>query len=107
MNAIVDALTGNVVLVGLLVGVITPPITAVIQRPTWSKNTRIVVAGAASVVLGFITAATTGALTDPGNLFAVIAAVAVAAEATYEKLWQPSGAAGAIEKATSPKTTDS
>ena len=56
-----------------------------------------------SVVVGFVLAAADGKL-DPGNLFSVVIAVLVAAEAFYQKLWKATGIAGSLEQATSPKT---
>lgn len=100
LQSFIEALRGNVVLVGLLVGAITPLLTSLIQQPKWSKNLRIGVSVAVSVVIGFLIAAADGKLDNAGDLFSVVIAVIVAAEAFYQKVWKASGVAGAVEKAT-------
>lgn len=108
VQGVVEFVTANVVVLGMVVGAfITPAVTAVVQNPTWSKRKRSLVAGAASVVTGVVAAAAAGQFTDPGNLVLTVAAVLVASEAAYEKLWQPTGAAGVIERATASRVTES
>ena len=101
LKSVIDLLAGNAVLVGLLVGAITPAVTSVIQQPSWSKNVRIGVAGAVSVLVGFALAAADGQLNSPGDLASIITAVLVSAEAFYQKVWKASGLSWKIEKATS------
>lgn len=99
LHSLIEALQANVVLVGLLVGSVTPLLTSLVQQPKWSKNVRIAVAVVVSVVVGFAIAAADGKL-NPGNFFAVVMAVLVSAEAFYQKLWKPTGVAPSVERAT-------
>ena len=99
---IIDYLTANVTLVGLLVGALIPPVTSIVQQPAWSKATRQGVAVVVSVVFGALTAAAAGDISDPSQVVPTIVAVLLSAEATYQKVWKPSGATAKIEKATSP-----
>lgn len=98
MEQIIEFLTTNTMLVGLLVGAITPPITALVQQPTLPRKLRITIALAVSVILGAALAVSTGQ-TDPADLAGTIAAVVAASEAVYHKLWK--GTAKKIEAATS------
>lgn len=102
-QSLIEALQANVVLVGLLVGSVTPLLTSLIQQPKWSKNTRIGVSVVVSVLIGFAIAAADGKLASAGDVFSIIGAVLVAAEAFYQKLWKASGVAGAVERATTLK----
>jgi hypothetical protein len=102
-QSLIEALQANVVLVGLLVGAVTPLLTSLVQQPKWSKRTRIGVSAAVSVLIGFAIAAADGKLGSPGDVFSIIGAVLVAAEAFYQKLWKATGVAGAVENATTLK----
>lgn len=88
---------------GLLVGALLPLLTAVVQQPRWSRRQRSLAAAGLSLAAGVVVVLLGGGfahgLEDP--LF-TIAAVMAAAEATYEKVWQPKGVAAAIERVTSP-----
>lgn len=90
---------------GVIVGFLLPLVTSVVQQPTWSTRTRVLVSLVASTIVGIVTVLVTTQLgdldTSPVGILATIAAVITAAEATYQKLWQPSGIAGSIERATS------
>lgn len=92
----------NAALWALALSILTPLLTAVIQRPTWSRTRRQVVAAAISVVVGAATAFASGDLTGQ-TLLVSIGIVLVGAEATYQKLWAASGVSEAVELATSPK----
>lgn len=89
----------NTLAVALLVGALLPLVTAVIQQPGWSKKTRSAVGLLVSLVAGIGTAAAGGDLDWSGDPIATVAAVMAAAEAAYEKLWQPT-VAPAVERAT-------
>lgn len=104
VQAAVAFITANGAVLGILIGALVPPITSVIQNPRWSKRHRTIVAGITALVVGTVTAVVSGAVTDPSNLSVVIIAVWISAEATYEKLWQPSGVAKVIELATTRRT---
>lgn len=102
MSQLIAFLTANTTLVALLVGLIVPPLTSVIQQPSWSRRVRTIVAVIASLVIGFITAVATGAINDPSQLVPTLIAVLLAAEAAYQKFWAPTGISASVESATSP-----
>lgn len=85
---------------GLLVGVVLPLLTAVVQQPRWSPTVRRAVAVAAAVVGGVLTCLADGTLADGGTVLETVAVVLVASQALYATLWQR--AAAAVETATSP-----
>lgn len=86
----------------LILGVLTPLVVALVQQPGWSRPLRAIVSVVASVVVGVITVAANGDLTEPRPVLAVIALVLVASNTAYTTLWKPTGVAPAIEGATSP-----
>ena len=107
MQGILDALQTNAVLVGLVVGSVTPLLISVVQQPTLSTNARKVLATAISVVVGVVVAGSTGQLdinsiTDATQVVGVIGAVWAAAETFFQKLWQPAGVTATLEQVTSP-----
>lgn len=110
MQSIIDLLRQNVVLVGLIMGVVTPLLISVVQQPGLSDNARKWVATAVSAVVGFVVSASQGVLPDMSNFqvtdlattLGVIGAVWSASEATFRKLWKPSGVTEAVEAVTSP-----
>lgn len=116
MQGIIAALEANAVLIGMIVGSVMPPLIALVQQPNLSTVTRKRIATAASVVVGVLVAASTGQLAgfnpaDLGNLtdmtalvnlVGVVGAVWAASEATFHKLWRPSGVSDAVEHVTSP-----
>lgn len=104
-QAVIEALQANVVLIGLLVGAVTPLATSLVQQPRWSKQARQLVAVGVSVAVGFAVAASSGEVNSAGDLFSIVAAVWAASEAFYQKVWKASGIAGAVEAATSPSST--
>lgn len=83
----------------LILGVITPILTAVVNQPRWSGTTRNIVAVLISGVVGVLTCLANGTIGDGQTLLASLAAVAVAAAASYH-LVLPKIAA-AVERATS------
>src|SRR5512144_784388 len=87
----------------VVVGVLPPLLTSVAQQPSWSRPTRVAVAVAAAVVFGVLTVLASGDITSGATLAKTIATVLVAAQASYESVWKPSGIASAIEHATSTK----
>jgi len=116
MQGIIAALEANAVLIGMIVGSVMPPLIALVQQPNLSTATRKRIATAAAVVVGVLVAASTGQLdgfnpADLGNftdmtvlvnLMGVVGAVWAASEATFHKLWRPSGVSDAVEHVTSP-----
>lgn len=85
---------------GVILGVILPLLTAVVQQPTWSQTVRRIVATVLAVAVGIGTAWFNGELSHGTTVVAACAAVLVAAQATYHTLW--GDLAPAIEAATSP-----
>lgn len=89
---------------GLMLGVITPLLTAVAQQPRWSSRTRAIIGAIVSIAVGGVTCLAKGDITNGQTLLSTIAVVLVAAQATYSQLWKPTGVAGALENATSTGT---
>lgn len=85
----------------LIVGFFLPPIQAVIQQPTWSKQLRsavnFVVCGVAAVGVSYFQGDFTGRRWVESGLVILVATIA-----TYTGTWKPSGIAPSIENATSP-----
>lgn len=88
---------------GLLLGILLPGLTSVVQQPHWSKSRRVFIAVVASIVLGTGTAFCSGQL-DLTNWVTTVGVVLVSAQTAYESLWQPTGVAAAIEYQTSGYT---
>lgn len=84
----------------LVVGVLAPLLTAVVQQPQWSTRTRRIVAVVVALVLGAATTAVSGQLGQGSTLLTALAAVLVSSQATYGTLW--GAATQRIEQATSP-----
>ena len=91
----------NLTMWSLVVGFLSPAVIAILQRPTWSKERRTLLAAAFSIVGGLVTAWLGGELDGAGVTTAVLT-VAVATITFYKGLWQPAGVAQLIENATSP-----
>ncbi len=85
----------------LILGVLAPLITALVQQPKWSSNVRRAVAVAVAVVLGALASYVDGTLSLNGDLLGAVATVLIASQATYNTLWRH--AAPALEAATSPR----
>lgn len=86
----------------MLVGILTPVVTAVIQQPRWHRRTRALVAAVVSAVAGTLTVY----FTDPSSLdsgitLTVILAIVTASTATYNSIWKPLGLRS-LEDVTSP-----
>jgi hypothetical protein len=88
---------------GLVVGVVLPWLTAVVQQPRWTVTQRKVVAIVIAVIGGLLTALANGTLDEGRTVLSTFAALLVASQATYRGLWKGT-VATAIEYATSPKT---
>lgn len=88
---------------GLILGVLLPLLTSVVQQPTWSAPLRAVVGLVAAVIGGFVTCLANGTVGDGQTLLSTIAVVLVAAQATYRGFYKPTGVAPGIEAATSPR----
>jgi hypothetical protein len=99
-QSVVDFLADNTAIVALIVGALTPLLTSVAQQPGMSSRKRGIIAGAISVIVGFIVAASTGNIDNPADLAAVVTIVLASAEAFYQKVW--GNVTVWIEEATSP-----
>lgn len=84
----------------LVVGVLLPPLVAMVNQPGWSAAAKGVVAVLASVVAAAVTVWLRGDLSGGTWLHSMLV-VAVAAIASYQAWWKPTGIAPAIERATS------
>lgn len=104
LKSLIEVLQANAVIVGLLVGAVTPLVTSLVQQPNWSKRVRVVVSLVVSGLIGLAVAGADGSL-DPANLLPTMIAVWTAAEAFYQKVWKKIGATQAVEKATSLKSS--
>lgn len=86
---------------GLIVGIVTPYVIALVNQPGWTDNLRRVVAIVVSVLVGLGTAYFNNDVNfEVGTALASIAGVLVAAQAVYHNLLKPS--AKSVERATSP-----
>lgn len=81
---------------GLLVGLATPYLTAVVQQPGWSSKTKRLVAVGVAVLVGAATCLANGTLDDGKTVLQTIAAVLIASQAVYARLARPS--AEAVER---------
>lgn len=91
---------------GLILGVVLPLLTAVVQQPNWSQGVRRLVAVVAAMAGGVLTALANGQVGSGQTVIQTVTAVLVAAQASYDLIWKPTGAARAIESATTrPRTS--
>ena len=93
----------NLDLVSALVGVLLPPLVAVVNQPRWPSWARALVAVVSSVAAGGMTAWVAGDLAGMSGLRAVLVVVA-ATLAAYRAWWQPSGIAPWLEHLTAVGT---
>lgn len=87
---------------GALLGVFTPLLTSIVQRPTWSGPKRTVVGVVVAVLIGVLTCLADGTLDQATTVLATVTVVVVASATTYKTLWKPSGVVGKLEAATTP-----
>lgn len=85
-------------------GVLAPFLTAIVNRPEWSENTRRGVSFLVSVVVAVVALALFGGL-DLSDIPAAILAVLAVSTTVYAFLWKPTGVAGVIEARTSPASS--
>lgn len=90
---------GPVALWLLLVGFFSPLAIAVIQQSHWPVRTQSIVAFCFYLVVAAVTAALQGIFTTTGIIVSVLV-IFVTAGNSYKLLWQPTGVAPAIMKAT-------
>ena len=80
-----------------------PAITALINRPTFTRGQRMGVAFAVSIVVSVVAILGTGGFT--GQWYQDMILVLTVSTFAYETLWKSTGASVALENATSPKET--
>jgi hypothetical protein len=92
-----------------VIGLFSPFLIALIQRPTWSSKTRAWVTVVVSVVLGIGAAITSGQLANvelsPLGIMMSVGLVVAASQASYQTL-KKTEIVAALENATSPKPTE-
>ena len=97
----------NLVMWGLVVGFLMPPLLAIVQQPGWTVGVRSIVMFVASIVAGAGTVYFNGGFdfSEPDKIITTVLVIMVTAISTYKGLWQTTGIATKIEIATSPKGT--
>lgn len=85
---------------GVIVGIFTPPLVAVIQQPKWSSAARSTVTVLISVGLAAATCAIDGDLGHGQTLLVTVGTVLISAQTTYRELWSKIGVTQKIENAT-------
>lgn len=97
-------------LASLVVGIITPLLVSVINRPGMNKNQRQLIAIAASVVVGVLTLTVQGVVFDMRwtveGIITNLVLVIGASQTAYATLWSPTGVAKTVERKTSPPPGD-
>ncbi len=88
----------------LLVGVIAPPVVALIQQPSWTRPMRAIVTFLICLLLGAGTSYFMGHLTGKTWISCTLL-ILVATYSSYVALWKPTKIAPAVESATSPGTS--
>jgi hypothetical protein len=87
---------------GLLLGVLTPIATSIVQQPRWSSSVRAVIGAIVSVIVGVVTVLASGDISDTSTLLQTVAVTLVAAWSSYRGFWKPTGVAPVLETKTSP-----
>lgn len=86
----------------MLVGILTPVITSVIQQPRWRRSTRALMAVLVSILMGVGTVYFTDpSALDSGMTVTVVLGILTASTASYKTLWEPLGIRK-LENITSP-----
>lgn len=87
----------------LALGFALPLLTAIVQRPSWPKQVRVVVAVIAAVLSGLgVWVANYGLdFSSPAAIVSTVLGVIAASQVAYQGIWGPSGVANSIEMATS------
>jgi len=86
-------------------GLFSPFITALVNRPAWSRLTKQAVATIVALVLAAFVGWLTGTLT--GSPLEIVVTVLGMAALAYSYIWKPSGLVDLVEIASSPKTIES
>ena len=94
----------NLQMWSLIVGFLTPLLTAAVQQPKWTSRTRALVQVAVAIVIGAGTAWFNDQIDSTKGVTTAILVVLVASMSSYESVWKKTGATAKIEQATSPGT---
>lgn len=94
-----DLLAADSTGAALLVGVLSPWIIAIVNRPHWSSNVRGAVAIVVSLALGLAVSAGSGVFDSGWQLLSTCATVLVTSQACYRRLFP--GSQSALEALTS------
>lgn len=97
-----NELLSNTALWGLLLGLVTPLATAVVQRPGWSARTRTLVGHGVSLLVGALTVLASGEIENGTVTAATLFAVLAASKIAYTQVWQRTPVTDTIEYATTP-----
>ena len=84
------------------IGWVMPLLVAVVVRSKWPNWVKGVVALLTSVILGAVSVATAGDLSNPTDWLAAAITVLTASQVAYHTWWKPTGIAPAIERNTQP-----
>lgn len=98
---------GNAAAWGLILGVITPYLVALVNQPKWSDQMRRTVALVVSAIVGLINALVNSQIEfGAETALASVATVVLAAQTSYARILKPLPATGikALEAITSPGT---
>jgi hypothetical protein len=92
---------------GLILGIVTPLVTSLAQRPNLSSQRRTVIGVIVSVAVGVLTCLANGDFhwNEGQTVLSTIAVVLVASQASYLGMWKPSRIATNLENATSPRSS--
>lgn len=85
--------------VGALLGLLVPLLVSALKQPSLSASRRRALAYAASAIVGILTVISMGQFNLADLTSTLLITIAVS-QATYAELWKPTGAAAAVEKAT-------
>jgi hypothetical protein len=105
MNDLLSALVSNTAALALVLGLFSPWAVAAVTQSHWSKTEKTAASVIVSVIVAVGSLLVDGKLGNVGDVFQTLLIVLTTAEATYQKLWKPTGVAGAIESATSPASS--
>lgn len=88
---------------GLILGVLTPLLTSVVEQPQWSRRLRFAVAVLCAVAVGTLTVMAAGDV-DLTNWLLTVGAVLAASQAAFHEFYKPAGVAQVIELKTASKS---
>ena len=81
---------------GLILGLLTPLLTSVVEQPHWTAKVRTVVAVLCAAAVGTVTVMAAGDV-DPTNWLLTVGAVLAASQAAFHEFWAPAGVTQTVE----------